>query len=107
MPGMSNMPENFAQEWAERLKLLAHPDRLHIVACLLEKPATLTELATQVSKDVSTVWTQLQVLVETGIVGRDDDSVYALSSDVSLAWLGIGENTTLDLGCCRLELTGR
>jgi DNA-binding transcriptional ArsR family regulator len=93
---------------ANRLKVVAHPTRLHIVARLLERPANAGELAKIVDCAIADVEAQLRILIEAGLVQRDDaDSPpsYSLSTEVSLSWLGIDDEATIDFGCCKLKLT--
>ena len=99
---MSVDPGDF-EGCADRLQAIAHPARLRILACLLEQRATAHELAGQLDSDAPTIEHQLNALVASGIVQREGQ-VYSLCTEVSLAWLGLGDDSTIDFGCCKLKL---
>jgi hypothetical protein len=101
-------PEFDVEQCARQLRNLAHPHRLHIVACLLDGTATAAELAQRMGTDVATVEVHLQYLIDVNLAECDElDSPvgYRLRSEVSLAWLSLGDPGTIDLGCCQLTFT--
>ena len=104
---MSDDPQNL-DKGAKRLQVLAHPVRLHICACLLEGSSTAVELAQQLNRDIPEVLEHLQVMNDAGFVqseGAGAFGVYSFRPEVSLSALGIGDQATIDLGCCQLKLT--
>lgn len=88
---------------ARYLKALADPDRLKIVQCLQTGPKVVSDIAHLLDKELANVSHHLGVLRHAGLV-RDEKSgkfvIYSLHPDICS-----GENTSLDLGCCRLDLT--
>ena len=106
MLDMADQPE--FNEAIERLKVLAHPDRLHIAACLLEGSHTALELAHTLRRDVDEVAGHLQVMLDAGLIQREGFepfSVYSFLPEVALASLSGDPQTTIDFGCCQLTLT--
>ena len=96
------------EQGVNRLKVVADPTRLRIVARLLERPANASELAKIVNCGITDVEVHLQILIEAGLVQRDDTASppsYSLSTEVSLSLLGLDDEATIDFGCCKLKLT--
>ena len=94
---------------ARRLKALAEPERLRIVTCLFGGRKTVGDLAAELADEVVKVSHHLGVLRNAGLVtatkrGRFVD--YALHPDVAPASKRNEHLTAIDLGCCRLELSG-
>lgn len=107
MPDMSE-PDFDVEQCAKQLRNLAHPHRLHIVACLLDGSATADELAQRMGTDLATVEAHLQFLIDANLAEReelDSPASYHLRSEVSLAWLSLGDPGTINLGCCQLTFT--
>ena len=95
-------------EATERLKVLAHPDRLHIAACLLEGSHTAAELAQTTRKSVDVVMEHLTVMTTAGFIecdGVGPYGMYSFRTDVSLSALEMGGDAKIDFGCCQLTLT--
>jgi DNA-binding transcriptional ArsR family regulator len=95
-------------QWcAERLKALADPERLRIVAALLAGPKHVGVLAEELKDTVVKVSHHLGVLRHAGIVLADKQGrfvEYALHPDVHIERRDSTEENFLDLGCCRLAL---
>ncbi len=97
-------------ECARALKALADPERLKIVQCLAERARRVGDLAETLGQPVANVSHHLAVLRRAGVVRNDRQGKYVLYSlhpDVFLPPEPGGSPACLDLGCCRLELTGR
>jgi len=94
---------------ARRLKALAEPERLRIVTCLFAGPKTVGDMAAELTDEVVKVSHHLGVLRNAGLVTatkRGRFVEYALHPDVSPAVKRNEALTAIDLGCCRLELSG-
>lgn len=94
---------------ARRLKALAEPERLRIVTCLFAGPKTVGDMAAELTDEVVKVSHHLGVLRNAGLVTatkRGRFVEYALHPDVSPAAKRNEPLSAIDLGCCRLELTG-
>jgi len=105
-PNTMKEPEEF--QWcAERLKALADPERLRIVATLLSGPKHVGVLAEELNDSVVKVSHHLGVLRHSGIVlatkqGRFVE--YSLHPDVHFDRRDTKLESFIDLGCCRLAL---
>jgi DNA-binding transcriptional ArsR family regulator len=91
---------------AKRLLVLAHPERLHIAAFLLEGPHSVAELAQALGKSAAVVSDHLELMSTAGLVdceGVGEYATYSFLPEVSLAALGLGD-MTIDMGCCKLTL---
>ena len=98
-----------SRECARVLKGLADADRLKIVQCLVEGPRNVTELAAILGKELAAVSHHLGVLRNTGLVleeKRGRFMYYALHPDVFRHDATGVQPDRLDLGCCKIELTG-
>ncbi len=81
---------------AERLKALAHPDRLRIVEVLIRQPTHVGEIASKVGLPLETTSRHMRLLHGAGIVERSQHgnrALYALSDRevsrlVVVAYLG-------------------
>ncbi|MCE9606119.1 MAG: metalloregulator ArsR/SmtB family transcription factor [Planctomycetia bacterium] len=99
-------PEEF--QWcADRLKALADPERLRIVAKLLSGPKHVGALAEELKDSVVKVSHHLGVLRHSGLVlatkqGRFVE--YSLHPEVFVVRNETDSESFLDLGCCRLGL---
>jgi|SRR5579862_8963275 len=91
---------------ALKLRALAEPERLRIVACLRNGPRNVTELAGLLNAEVVNVSHHLGVLRNAGLVQIEKQGrfvIYSLHPDVFHA--DDKESAEhLDLGCCRLEM---
>ena len=101
-------PEEF--QWcAERLKALADTERLRIVIALLSGPKHVGALADELNDAIVKVSHHLGVLRHQGLVQATKQGrfvEYALHPDIFMV-AGTGDDEPhLDLGCCRLELSG-
>jgi ArsR family transcriptional regulator len=98
------MRDNLQSDRCARfLKALADPDRLKIVQCLQSGPKVVSDIAALLDKELANVSHHLGVLRHAGLVQGEKSGkyvIYSLHPDVSS-----GANTSLDLGCCRLDLT--
>jgi hypothetical protein len=97
------MAEFDAEYCAQQLRKIAHPHRLHLVACLLDGPATAAELAERIGADTETLEAHLQYLIDANLAELEGPS-YRLRAEVSIAWLTMCDTGTIDLGCCKLHL---
>jgi len=102
------MKEPAEFQWcADRLKALADPERLRIVAKLLEGPKHVGTLAEELKDSVVKVSHHLGVLRHSGLVlatkqGRFVE--YSLHPDVHIERRDTKAENFIDLGCCRLAL---
>jgi ArsR family transcriptional regulator len=98
-----------SKDCARRLKALADPERLKIVQCLQTGAKNVTELSALLGAELANVSHHVRVLRNAKLVCDDKQGkfvVYSLNPDVFRP-RGPGEGCDcLDLGCCRLELTG-
>ncbi|MBL9090933.1 MAG: helix-turn-helix transcriptional regulator [Planctomycetaceae bacterium] len=100
-------PEEF-QRCAERLKVLADPERLRLLILLLDGPRYVGSLAEELQHSIVKVSHHLGVLRQSGMVcstrqGRNIQ--YSAAPDVFAVADSTNTANYLDLGCCRLELT--
>jgi DNA-binding transcriptional ArsR family regulator len=98
-----------SRECALALKALADPDRLKIVQCLLERPRSVSEVAEALAEPLANVSHHLAVLRKARLVRARKQgkfAVYSLHPDTFRPAEPGGAPDRLDLGCCRLELTG-
>jgi ArsR family transcriptional regulator len=74
---------------AERLKALAHPERLRIVEVLAGEPRTVTEICAQLDRPMSVVSRNLRVLRDAQLVRRSKrgNSVLYVLADKDVARL--------------------
>lgn len=99
-------PEEF-QLCADRLKSLADPERLRIIAALLTGPKHVGVLAEELKDTVVKVSHHLGVLRHAGIVLADKQGrfvEYSLHPDVHIDRRDSADENFLNLGCCRLAL---
>lgn len=97
-----------SKDCARRLKALADPERLKIVQCLQSGGKNVTELAELLHSELANVSHHVRVLRAAQLVCDDKQGkfvVYTLNPEVFRPKTGGGADC-LDLGCCRLELTG-
>ncbi len=95
------------QACAGRLKALADPDRLRIVNILLERDESVSGLAEQLGMPIDKVSHHLGVLRAARLVQTRKQGkfvIYSVPADVSLGKSNGKEATTIDLGCCQLDL---
>jgi ArsR family transcriptional regulator len=99
-----------SRECARYLKALADEDRLRIVQCLQTGPKNVTELSALLGQELANVSHHLGVLRNAGIV-RDEKQgkfvIYSLHPDIFRPAAEGQTADALDLGCCRIDLTGR
>lgn len=98
-----------SKECARSLRALADPERLKIVQCLQEGPKNVGELAVLLKVELANVSHHLGVLRATGLVKDCKQGkyvIYSLHPDVFRRKGPDEPVDCLDLGCCRLELTG-
>ncbi len=91
------------------LKALADRERLKIVQCLQSGPKNVSELAGMLQQELANVSHHLGVLRNAGLVQDEKQGkfvVYSLHPDVFRPAADGCACDTLDLGCCRLELSG-
>ncbi|MBY0521803.1 MAG: metalloregulator ArsR/SmtB family transcription factor [Gemmataceae bacterium] len=95
-----------SNQCARLLKALGDPDRLRIIQCLQDGPKNVSELSALLSAELANVSHHLRVLRDAGLVCDSKQGkfvVYSLHPEV----FRHGKLTdSLDLGCCKLELTG-
>ena len=92
---------------AKRLKALADPKRLRIVACLFEGPKNVGDLAAELEDEIVLVSHHLGVLRNAGLVQSHKSGrfvEYALHPDVVRVAKRSEQPKFIDLGCCRLDL---
>jgi ArsR family transcriptional regulator, nickel/cobalt-responsive transcriptional repressor len=99
-----------ADKCARLLKALADPERLKLIQCLQSGPKHVSELSTLLAAELANVSHHLRVLRHAGLVTDDKQGkfvVYTLNPEVFRP-RGPGHDVdAIDLGCCRLELTGQ
>lgn len=98
-----------SQECAQLLKALADPERLKIVQCLVDGPKNVSEVSALLGQEMANVSHHLGVLRHSGLVQVEKQGkfmVYSLHPDVFRPKTAPQKSPCLDLGCCRLELTG-
>ncbi|MFN4261460.1 MAG: ArsR/SmtB family transcription factor [Gemmataceae bacterium] len=94
---------------ARSLRALADSDRLQIVQCLLAGPRNVSEIAALLRLEVANVSHHLGVLRHAGIVLDQKQGkfvIYSLHPDVFRPDAADPSTGSLDLGCCRLDLSG-
>jgi ArsR family transcriptional regulator len=99
-----------SHDCARFLKVLADPARLSIIGCLQAGPLVVTDLCDQLQEAMANVSHHLGVLRDAGLVAAARQGrhvVYALDPKFFRARDSGGTADLLDLGCCRLELTGQ
>jgi ArsR family transcriptional regulator len=92
---------------ARRLKALADPKRLRIVACLFSGTKNVGDLAAQLDDEIVLISHHLGVLRNAGLVQAHKSGrfvEYALHPDVVRAAKRSEQPKFIDLGCCRLDL---
>jgi ArsR family transcriptional regulator len=98
-----------SKQCARSLKALADPERLRIIQCLQGGARNVSEIAAQLSTELANVSHHLRVLDAAKVVCSTKQGkfvVYALNPEVFRPH-GPGEAAdVIDLGCCRVELTG-
>jgi DNA-binding transcriptional ArsR family regulator len=93
---------------ARRLKALADPERLRIVDLLFAGPRNVGDLAEELKDEIVKVSHHLGVLRRAGLVQTHKEGrfvQYALHPDVLRPVPPAQSGQTIDLGCCRLELS--
>lgn len=99
-----------SKKCAQFLKALAAPERLKIVQCLQDGPKNVSELAHLLEEELANVSHHLGVLRHAGLVEDEKQGkcvVYSLHPNFFRPSKGAHASDSLDLGCCRLELTER
>jgi ArsR family transcriptional regulator, nickel/cobalt-responsive transcriptional repressor len=99
-----------SRECARYLKALADPDRLRIIQCLQTGPKNVSELSALLEQELANVSHHLGVLRHAGVVQDERHGkfvVYSLHPDIFRPSEGGQAPDSLDLGCCRIDLTGR
>jgi DNA-binding transcriptional ArsR family regulator len=71
-------PDFVREEAAQRLRALAHPDRLRIVEVLSAGPAHVTEIAARLGMPIGTVSRHLRVLDTAHVVNRSQRGNHVL-----------------------------
>lgn len=90
---------------AEKLKALGEPMRIRIVDLLRDGERSVTDIATDLGKEVVNVSHHLGILFNAGLVEKQKQGrfvVYRLHPDISVTSRGGRQH--LDFGCCRLEV---
>jgi ArsR family transcriptional regulator len=98
-----------SSECARYLKALADPERLKIIQCLQTGPKNVSELAALLDKELAAVSHHLSVLRNHGLVLDEKQGkfvVYSLHPEMFRPKKGTQPAHVVDLGCCRLELSG-
>jgi ArsR family transcriptional regulator len=92
---------------ARKLRAVADPERLRIIACLRDGPMNVSDLAAALEAEIVNVSHHLGVLRHAGLV-RDEKQgryvIYSLHPDVFRPTEVERGKDHLDLGCCRLEI---
>jgi len=99
-----------SRKCADYLKALAAPERIKIIQCLQDGPKNVSELSALLDEELPNVSHHLGVLRHAGLVLDEKQGkfvVYSLHPDVFRPSEGNQAADSLDLGCCRLELTGQ
>ena len=95
-----------SDQCARSLRAIGDPDRLKIIQCLQAGPRNVSELAVLLGAELANVSHHLRVLREASLVMDNKQGkfvVYSLNPEVFKPGQPVD---ALDLGCCRLELTG-
>lgn len=103
-PGM-HLPSDF-ETCSVRLKALADPDRLRIIAVLLEGEQSVSDLAEKLAIPIDKASHHLGVLRRSELVTTQRHGkfvIYSVAPGVVLARRGTA-GKKLDLGCCQLDL---
>ena len=98
-----------SKECARLLKALADPERLKIIECLLTGGKSVSELSALLRSELANVSHHLGVLRTTGLVCDTRQGKFVIYSLNPAIFRPRGPGVSadsLDLGCCRLELTG-
>ena len=91
---------------AQKLRLLADPERLLIVQALRRGPKNVSQLTGATNQKIANVSHHLKVLREGGIVESKREGryvLYRLAPDVYTP-AEAGSAEFLDIGCCRIEI---
>jgi DNA-binding transcriptional ArsR family regulator len=91
---------------AQKLRLLADPERLLIVQALRRGPINVGEIADATDQKIANVSHHLKVLREGGIVESKREGRYVQYQLVPEVYLPgqTGSVEFLDIGCCRIEI---
>ena len=104
------MPDSLDASTCSRfLKALGDPLRLLIVEFLQGGPRTVTSIAEHIETEIANASHHLHVLSHAGLVITERDGkfcYYSLAPDVHVRG-SARELSSLDFGCCRLELGRR
>jgi DNA-binding transcriptional ArsR family regulator len=98
-----------SDECARSLKAIGDPERLKIIQCLQPGPRNVSELAALLGVELANVSHHLRVLRDAGLVLDEKQGkfvVYSLNPTIFKPGNAGHVGDALDLGCCRLELTG-
>ncbi len=99
-----------SKDCARYLKALAEPERLKIIQCLQTGAKNVTELSEMLKAELANVSHHLRVLRAAGLV-RDQKQgkfvFYTLHPNIFRPKRPGDTADTIDLGCCRLELTAQ
>lgn len=98
-----------SKKCARYLKALGDSERLKIIQCLQSGPKNVTEVAELLQQELANVSHHLGVLRHAGLVEDEKQGkhvVYSLHPSLFRPGKQGRSADTLDLGCCRVELTG-
>ena len=99
-----------SKDCARLLKAVADPERLKIIQCLQTGAKNVSELSALLGTELANVSHHIRVLWHAGLVCADKQGRFVVYSLNPVFFRPKGRRDTadtLDLGCCRLELTGR
>ncbi len=99
-----------SHECARYLKALADPDRLKIIQCLQTGPKNVSAISALLEQELANISHHLGVLRHAGLVQDERHGkfvVYSLHPDIFRPGEGGQAVDCLDLGCCRIDLTGQ
>jgi len=98
-----------SKDCARLLKALADPERLKLIQCLLSGAKNVSELSNLLGVELANVSHHMRVLRHADLVCDERQGkfvVYSLNPQFFRP-KGAGDCAdSVDLGCCRLELTG-
>jgi DNA-binding transcriptional ArsR family regulator len=95
-----------SDQCAQKLRLLADPERLLIIQVLRDGPRNVSEIADRTGQKLANVSHHLKTLREGGIVESRREGKFIHYRLIPGAYVEQASGTVdhLDIGCCRLEI---
>src|SRR4051794_34534430 len=95
-----------ADDRSRYLKVLGDPERLKIVEHLGGGPKSVGQLSRELDNRIANVSHHLGLLKDAGVVVARKQGRFVIY-ELSAAVRGVGDASSLDFGCCRVDLDGR